>query len=138
MSMRLVPNDKRLISMTMCCNTDVLPGKAGSPCLTDQLLIDPVCRVKQSHVWGWLEPSCNSDLMPVTYLKGAGAAIGRGAEAFEAQQGQHAESTSSLEAAMQTSRSTAVPLLASITFQHAYLPCVTLYLADNLCWLAVT
>lgn len=42
--------------------------------------------------------------MPVTYLKGAGAAIGRGAEAFEAQQGQHAESTSSFEAAMQTSR----------------------------------
>ena len=42
--------------------------------------------------------------MAVTYLKGAGAAIGRGAEAFEAQQGQHAESASELEAAMQTSR----------------------------------
>lgn len=42
--------------------------------------------------------------MAVTYLKGAGAAIGRGAEAFEAQQGQHAESASDLEAAMQTSR----------------------------------
>lgn len=62
------------------------------------------CRVKQSHVWGWLDPSQNSDLMAVTYLKGAGAAIGRGAEAFEAQQGQHAESASNLEAAMQTSR----------------------------------
>ncbi|KAL3137014.1 hypothetical protein ABBQ32_006605 [Trebouxia sp. C0010 RCD-2024] len=64
----------------------------------------PSSRVKQSHVWGWLEPSSNSELMPVTYLKGAGAAIGRGAEAFEAQQGQHAESTSSFEAAMQTTR----------------------------------
>ena len=42
--------------------------------------------------------------MAVTYLKGAGAAIGRGAEAFEAQQGQHAGSASSLEAAMQTTR----------------------------------
>lgn len=55
-------------------------------------------------MWGWLDPSQNSDLMAVTYLKGAGAAIGRGAEAFEAQQGQHAESASSLEAAMQASR----------------------------------
>ena len=63
-----------------------------------------VDRVKQSHVWGWLDPSSNADLMPVTYLKGAGAAIGRGAEAFEAQQGQHAESASNIEAAMQTGR----------------------------------
>jgi len=39
-------------------------------------------------VWGWLDPSSNTDLMPVTYLKGAGAAIGRGIEAFEAKQGQ--------------------------------------------------
>ena len=42
--------------------------------------------------------------MPVTYLKGAGAAIGRGAEAFEAQQGQDADSACSIEAAMQTGR----------------------------------
>lgn len=42
--------------------------------------------------------------MPVTYLKGAGAAIGRGAEAFEAQQGQHADAACSIEAAMQTGR----------------------------------
>lgn len=61
-------------------------------------------RVKQSHVWGWLDPSSNADLMPVTYLKGAGAAIGRGAEAFEAQQGQQADSASNIEAAMQTGR----------------------------------
>ena len=39
-------------------------------------------------MWGWLDPSSNTDLMPVTYLKGAGAAIGRGIEAFEAKQGQ--------------------------------------------------
>lgn len=42
--------------------------------------------------------------MAITYLKGAGVAIGRGAEAFEAQQGQHEVSTSSLEAALQASR----------------------------------
>ena len=48
------------------------------------------CRAKQSHVWGWLDPSANADLMPVTYLKGAGVAIGRGAEAFQAQQGEQA------------------------------------------------
>lgn len=70
--------------------------------------------------------------MPVTYLKGAGAAIGRGAEAFEAQQGQHAESTSSFEAAMQSSRYTLVP--ASLTCQHPYLPDYTLNLAANFCW----
>ena len=41
-------------------------------------------------MWGWLDPSANADLMPVTYLKGAGVAIGRGAEAFQAQQGEQA------------------------------------------------
>ena len=51
------------------------------------------CRVKQSHVWGWLDPSSNTDLMPVTYLKGAGAAIGRGIEAFEAKQCQQGTET---------------------------------------------
>lgn len=65
----------------------------------------------------------------MTYLKGAGAAIGRGAEAFEAQQGQHAESTSSFEAAMQTTRYTSVPLPNSLTCQHPYLPDLTFYLA---------
>ena len=44
-----------------------------------------MCRVKHSHVWGWLDPAANPDLMPVTYLKGAGAALGRGVEAFQAQ-----------------------------------------------------
>ncbi|KAL0025671.1 hypothetical protein WJX77_003216 [Trebouxia sp. C0004] len=53
----------------------------------------PTSRVKQSHVWGWLDPSSNTDLMPVTYLKGAGAAIGRGIEAFEAKQGQQGTET---------------------------------------------
>ena len=44
--------------------------------------------------------------MPVTYLKGAGAAIGRGAEAYEAQQGRDAQTdtTPSLEAAVQAAR----------------------------------
>ena len=53
-------------------------------------------------MWGWLDPSANADLMPITYLKGAGAAIGRGAEAFEAQQGQQAADAA--EAAVQTGR----------------------------------
>ncbi|DBA73902.1 TPA: hypothetical protein ACH3X2_009553 [Trebouxia sp. C0005] len=53
----------------------------------------PTSRVKQSHVWGWLDPSSNTDLMPVTYLKGAGAAIGRDIEAFEAKQGEQGTET---------------------------------------------
>ena len=60
------------------------------------------CRVKPSHVWGWLDPSSNTDLMPVTYLKGAGAAIGRGAEAFEAKQGQQGQQGQQSADTMQT------------------------------------
>lgn len=53
--------------------------------------------------------------MPVTYLKGAGAAIGRGMEAFEAQQGQQASGTASnIAAAVQSGRYTCVILLHCI------------------------
>lgn len=43
------------------------------------------CRVRQSHIWGWLDPAADSALMPITYLTGAGAAIGRAREAVDAQ-----------------------------------------------------
>ena len=56
-------------------------------------------------MWGWLDPSSNTDLMPVTYLKGAGAAIGRGIEAFEAKQGQQGTETAPADASpLQTGR----------------------------------
>lgn len=43
--------------------------------------------------------------MPVTYLKGAGAAIGRGAEAFEAKQDQQGtDSNPTVGSALQAGR----------------------------------
>lgn len=42
-------------------------------------------RVLQSHIWGWLDPAADTALMPITYLKGAGAAVGRTREAVDAQ-----------------------------------------------------
>ena len=52
--------------------------------IVHQLAQRAVHRTKQSRVWGWLNPAANPRLMPVTYLKGAGAVIGRDVEAFQA------------------------------------------------------
>ena len=61
------------------------------------LLLDPQCGmyvpwsrcaeplgVQHSHIWGWLDPATRG-LMPTTYLKGIGVAIGRAREAADAE-----------------------------------------------------